>query len=105
MNLLTGPNKVAFLITKCTVPLSVFQDSEAIMRNCGELHSSSLPLISGQLKARLSHQEPLKIYLDRNQVLSWSDEPERCHVERLLQLADMEPNPQSIFAANSCSIV
>ena len=98
-----GPNKVAFLITNYTAPLNALVENE--QEDLESFQSSSHRLISSPLKTRLSHQEPLRIYLEQNQVLSWSDEPERHHIERLLQLTKMEPNPQSFFAANSCCIV
>ena len=102
-----GPNKVAFLISNYTAPLNALLENEGQPEtNENSLTNLNKPrLISSPLKIRLSHQEPLRIYLDRDQVLSWSDEPERHHVERLLQLANMETNPQSFFAANSCCLL
>lgn len=103
--LFVGPNKVAFLISNYTAPLNVLLENENQPENNENSLSSNPKLISSPLKVRLSHQEPLRIYLDRDQILSWSDEPERHHIERLLQLANMETNPQSFFAANSCCLL
>ena len=100
-----GPNKVAFLITNYTAPLNALVENEQDPVDVNTFQSSSRRLISSPLKTRLSHQEPLRVYLEQNQVLSWSDEPERHHVERLLELTKAEPNPLSFFAANSCCIV
>ena len=96
---------MAFLISNYTAPLSALLDDDEDPNDNSDDLQGNARLISGPLKTRLYHQEPLRIYLERNQVLSWSDEPERHHVERLLQLANMDPNPQSFFAANSCCIV
>ena len=106
---IVGPNKVAFLISNYTAPLNArLENEDQPESNEDSLINPNNPrprLISSPLKVRLSHQEPLRIYLDREQVLSWSDEPERHHVERLLQLANAETNPQSFFAANACSLL
>lgn len=82
----TGPNKVAFAITNYN-PISSETENT---------------LISQALKTRLSHQEPLRQYLDKSQVLSWSDEPSELHVNRLIELANLELNPQSFFANPNC---
>lgn len=100
-----GPNKVAFLISNYTAPLGVLLNDDEDPNDNNNHFQGNARLISPPLKTRLYHQEPLRIYLERDQVLSWSDEPERHHVERLLQLANMDSNPQSFFAANSCCIV
>ena len=62
-------------------------------------------LISQALKTRLYHQESLRQYLDKSQVLSWSDEPNQLHVNKLIELANMELNPQSIFANPNCCLL
>ena len=100
---------MAFLISNYTAPLNArLENEDQPESNEDSLTNPNNPrprLISSPLKVRLSHQEPLRIYLDREQVLSWSDEPERHHMERLLQLANAETNPQSFFAANACSLL
>lgn len=86
---LLGPNKAAFLITSYTPPSS---------------QTDPHPYISPTLRTRLYHQEPLRPYLDADQVLSWSDSPSSEQALRLVQLANMERNPRSLLP-NQCHLL
>ena len=89
-----GPNKVAFLISHYVTPLS---QPEPV--------SPDSTLISPSLRTRLHKQEPLRVYLDATQVLSWNYEPTPLHLQRLSELASLEPNPQNLFTSGSCCLL
>lgn len=78
-----GPNKVAFLITN-------------YVSDSGSTHS----LINPDLKERLMHQSDVYKYLESDQVLSWYQEPRECHVTKLIEIANSEPNPH-----NNCTLI
>ena len=87
----TGPNKVAFLISNYSAP-----------HNIPDSNKSTSSLIFPSLRTRLYHQEPLRAYLDGDHVMSWSDEPNELQAKRLVELASLEFNPQSILGNNCC---
>ena len=94
-----GPNKVAFIVSHYTPPHNT----------SSELHSESKSgdsppqLLLPALKTRLSLQPALTGYLDQDQVLSWVDLPLHRHAQRLVELAQLEPNPQGLF--HTCSVM
>lgn len=86
-----GTNKVAFLITNYNRYRRSLDDKE---------------LISPDLRSRLQAQEPLRPYLDGDQVLSWVGAPSEKQLAKLAELAGMENNPNPSSPMNqSCSIL
>lgn len=84
-----GPNKVAFLITNYSWPVD----------------NPDTDLISPTLRRRLYSQEPLRVYLDREQVLSWVDSPSKVQATKLVELAQLENNPQNNLLNQACIIL
>lgn len=82
LHTLTGPNKVVVLISNYSVPLNQTEQERS-------------PLIHTALRTRLYNQEPLRVYLDQDHVLSWSDSPNQSQAKRLVELANLDPNPQN----------
>lgn len=93
--MLPGPNKVSFLVTNYTPPHNTSHpDSKEL---------SGRSILSPALKTRLSLQPALAVYLDRGQVLSWTDAPLERHALRLVEMARLDPNPHGILGA--CSVM
>ena len=76
-----GSNKVCFVVTNHSL-------SEHLTT------PSSSSLISPQLQARLYSQSALQTYLDNHQVLSWFKKPSMAQIQRLLEISQLNPNPQ-----------
>lgn len=85
---ISGSNKVVFLITN-------YNRYKQVLDN---------QLVSPELKSRLRLQEPLRPYLDVDQVLSWVGEPSEGHLAKLVELAESEKNPQGLLH-QSCTII
>jgi hypothetical protein len=97
IEILMGPNKVAFLVSNYSFPR---RPTSALPSSSGDSPDSLLP---PSLRERLSQQPALGPYLERGQVLAWGDRPAAGHSERLVEIAQLEQNPRGLLG--NCSVM